>query len=66
MIRKYAVTLILTVLIALSLLVSLPAIHVANHASTAAGSHPNIFLVDVNPTPTPSFSNPSGGGNSGG
>ena len=65
MIRKNAVSLILTAILALSLLIALP---ITN--STAVDNYNRVVQADGFPTPTPTAagtdSNPSGGGNGGG
>jgi hypothetical protein len=66
MIRKNAVSLILTAILALSIVIALP---ITN--STAADHHSRVVHADNFPTPTPTDeastnSNPSAGGNGGG
>lgn len=70
MIRKNALSLIVTVLLVVTALVALPIASAVSDSSPASG-HPNSVLLDDFPTPTPTIeggtnSNPSGGGNGGG
>lgn len=70
MMRKKALSLIVTVMLAVTAMVVLPIANAVSHGSAAAG-HTNIILADDIPTPTPTpeagtDSNPSGGGNGGG
>lgn len=70
MIRKNAVSLILTAVLALAILATVPVANATNHTPAVSGNHSSI-LADEIPTPTPTpgpstDSGVSGGGNGGG
>jgi len=72
MIRKKALSLILTTIVSLTILFSLSAMNMTRRGSTVVGSHANAVLAVGIPTFTPTpggagtDSNPSGNGNGGG
>jgi len=72
MIRKKALSVLLTVTVLLTVLFSATAMSMTRRDSTALGSHANSVLAEEIPTPTATpggagtDSNPSGGGNGGG
>jgi len=70
MIRKEAMSLILSVMLALAMLIGLPIANAVSYGSANAASQSSVVLSDDVPTPTPTpgsgtDSNPSGGGNGG-
>jgi len=66
MIRKQTVSLILAAALMLALVLGLPFTSLDRHGSTSVDPQSNVILVADNPTPTPSGSGVSGGGNTGG
>ena len=67
MIRKHAVPLIVSAVLALTMLVGIPVANAVNRGTTVSTTHHSALMASDVPTPTASTnSNPSAGGNGGG